>query len=250
MTNQNYVYGVHAVKNYIKMHLNSVELIYLQKNKVICDDIKRVVDSIKSVGGYVKLVDKVQLDKMTNSAVHQGVVVSGVDGRHEYGDNDLSGLLSNLSQNPLILILDCVQDPHNFGACLRTADAVGVDFVIFPKDKSASITGVVRKVSTGASESLKLVCVTNLVRAMKKLKDLGVWIVGLAGEIDETTIYDVDLADPVALVLGSEGSGLRRNTKNNCDYLVQLPMKGSVSSLNVSVAAGVSLYEALRQRRR
>lgn len=147
----------------------------------------------------------------------------------------------------LILILDGITDPHNLGACLRSADATGVDFVVIPKDKSASITPVVSKVACGAAESIPLVRVTNLARAMDILKQQGVWIFGAAGEA-ENLLYAMDCSGNIALVMGAEGTGLRRLTREHCDGLFSLPMMGSVESLNVSVATGVSLYEVIRQR--
>lgn len=163
-----------------------------------------------------------------------------------YDEDDLSELLEG-KENPLVLILDCVQDPHNLGACLRTADAAGVTCVVMPKDKSAPISETVLRVSCGGAESVPLVRVTNLARAMEKLKKLGIWIVGTA---DETTqsIYDMDLKGPTAIVMGAEGDGMRRLTGEHCDFLVRIPMSGQVPCLNVSVATGVSLFEAVRQR--
>jgi len=163
-------------------------------------------------------------------------------------EDDLGPLLEGKS-DPLVLILDCIQDPHNLGACLRTADAAGVACVVMPKDKSAPISETVVRVSCGGAEHVPLVRVTNLVRAMEKLKKLGVWIVGTA---DETTksLYDLDLKGPIAIVVGAEGDGMRRLTGEHCDFLARIPMNGSVSCLNVSVATGVCLFEAVRQRGR
>lgn len=148
---------------------------------------------------------------------------------------------------PLVLILDCIQDPHNLGACLRTADAAGCALVVLPKDRTAPLTDTVRRVACGGAESVPIARVTNLVRAMEKLKDLGVRIVGTADEAGQP-IYDVDLDGPVAIVLGAEGEGMRRLTGENCDLLARIPMGGRVQCLNVSVAAGVCLFEAVRQR--
>ena len=151
------------------------------------------------------------------------------------------------SAEALLLILDGVTDPHNLGACLRSADAAGVTAVIFPKDKSADVNDVARKVASGAAEAVPWVRVTNLARTIESLQQAGVWVIGTDGDA-ETTLYDQDLTGPCALVLGSEGSGMRRLTRERCDFVVRLPMSGSVSSLNVSVAAGVCLFEAVRQR--
>jgi len=167
---------------------------------------------------------------------------------HLYEEADLPSLLAD-RPDPLILILDCIQDPHNLGACLRTADAAGCACVIMPKDKSAPITDTVIRVSCGGAHSVPLVRVTNLARAMERLKDLGVWIVGTA---DETTksLYDLDLKGPIAIVMGAEGEGMRRLTGELCDFLARIPMGGGrVTCLNVSVATGVCLFEAVRQRK-
>lgn len=163
-----------------------------------------------------------------------------------YEEGDLAALLEG-KKDPLVLILDCVQDPHNFGACLRTADAAGVTAVIIPKDKSAPLTETVVRVSCGGAESVPIVRVVNLSRAMKKLKDYGFWLVGTADETDKS-IYDLDLKGPIGIVMGGEGPGMRRMTGEHCDFLARIPMAGKVECLNVSVAAGVCLFEAVRQR--
>ena len=162
-----------------------------------------------------------------------------------------SELLIKLSKkkDAFVLILDCVQDPHNLGACLRTADGAGVDAVIVPKDKSVDVTDTVRRVACGASESVPFVRVTNLARTMEKLKEMGVWLTGTSDQSDKY-LYDVDLTGSVGIVMGAEGDGLRRLTKENCDFLVKIPMAGDVPCLNVSVATGICLYEVVRQRKR
>ncbi|MCP4283408.1 MAG: 23S rRNA (guanosine(2251)-2'-O)-methyltransferase RlmB, partial [Gammaproteobacteria bacterium] len=164
------------------------------------------------------------------------------------GESALENLLINLDEPPFLLILDGVQDPHNLGACLRSADGAGVHAVIAPKDRSVGLTPVVRKVASGAAESTPFFQVTNLARTLKQLKrDYNLWLVGTAGE-SEQNMYTADLTGPLALVMGGEEKGMRRLTRDSCDYLVRLPMHGAVESLNVSVATGVCLYEALRQR--
>lgn len=164
-----------------------------------------------------------------------------------HDEGDLATLIEG-TPNALVLILDCIQDPHNFGACLRTADAAGVTLVVVPKDKSSPVTDTVRRVACGGAESVPIARVTNLARAMDKLKDLGVWLVGTADEATKS-IYEVDLKGPVGIVMGAEGEGLRRLTGERCDFLVRIPMGGAVECLNVSVATGVCLFEAVRQRR-
>lgn len=163
-----------------------------------------------------------------------------------YDENDLAPLLEGKS-DPIVLILDCVQDPHNLGACLRTADAAGVAMVVMPKDKSAPISETVIRVACGGAENVPLVRVTNLARAMDKLKDLGVWLVGTADEAKQS-LYDIDLKGPIGIVMGAEGPGMRRLTGEHCDFLAKLPMAGRVECLNVSVATGVCLFECVRQR--
>jgi 23S rRNA (guanosine2251-2'-O)-methyltransferase len=163
-----------------------------------------------------------------------------------HDESDLESLIQ-AHANPLVLILDCVQDPHNLGACLRTADAAGVAAVIIPKDKSAPITETVHRVSCGGAENVPIVRVTNLARAMDKLKELGVWLVGTADEVPQS-IYQIDLKGPIGIVMGAEGTGMRRLTSEHCDFLATIPMAGRVECLNVSVATGVCLFEAVRQR--
>ncbi|MBE7494112.1 MAG: 23S rRNA (guanosine(2251)-2'-O)-methyltransferase RlmB [Verrucomicrobiaceae bacterium] len=164
-----------------------------------------------------------------------------------YDENDLATILAD-KKDPLVLILDCVQDPHNLGACLRTADAAGVAMVVMPKDKSAPISETVVRVACGGAENIPLVRVTNLARAMDKLKELGVWLVGTADEATQS-LYDLDLKGPIGIVMGAEGPGMRRLTGEHCDFLAKIPMAGRVECLNVSVATGVCLFECVRQRR-
>jgi len=155
--------------------------------------------------------------------------------------------VAGTQEKPLFLVLDGVTDPHNFGACLRVADGAGVDAVVIPKDRSASINATVSKVSSGASEVIPVLTVTNLVRSMREMQEAGVWLIGTDDEATKS-IYDIDLTGSIAIVMGAEGEGMRRLTRETCDELVRIPMKGVVESLNVSVASGVCLYEALRQR--
>jgi 23S rRNA (guanosine2251-2'-O)-methyltransferase len=193
----------------------------------------------------IKLVTREELDKLTDNGVHQGVVADCKKAK-AYSENDLKELLAS-TVKPFLLILDGVQDPHNLGACLRSADAAGVDAVIVPKDKSVGITPIVSKVACGAAETVPFIQVTNLARTMGILRDAGVWLYGAAAEA-EKTLFTEKLTGPVGLVLGGEGQGLRRLTRENCDMLLNIPMDGSVSSLNVSVATGIFLFEVVRQR--
>ena len=162
-------------------------------------------------------------------------------------EDDLFQILDSLKGDPFLLIMDGVQDPHNLGACLRSAEAAGVHAVIIPRDRAVGLTDVVRLAAAGAAERIPLIQVTNLARTMKALKDSGLWLVGTADQADGL-VYDVDLAGPLGLVMGAEGKGLRRLTSERCDFLVRIPMHGKVGCLNVSVATGVCLFEAVRQR--
>lgn len=180
-----------------------------------------------------------------DTGVHQGVVAE-VRPLRPWMEDDLIDALGR-AETPIVLVLDGVQDPHNLGACLRTADACGAVAVVVPRDRAAQLTPAVRKVAAGAAETTPVVVVTNLVRTLKLMKEAGLWIVGAAAEADRLA-QDVDLKGPIALVMGAEGSGLRHLTRQTCDMLVRLPQVGAVESLNVSVAAGMLLYEAVRQR--
>ena len=187
-----------------------------------------------------------QLDKLAGEARHQGVAAlyEAPPIAHE---NDLAALMERDGSNTLVLVLDGVTDPHNLGACLRSAAAAKVTAVIVPKDRAVGLTPVVRRASAGGADRVPLIAVTNLARTLRELKDAGVWITGLAGDTD-TSIYGVDFKGPVALVLGGEGEGIRRLTRELCHFVAKIPMPGTMESLNVSVATGVVLFEALRQR--
>ena len=187
-----------------------------------------------------------RLDKLVPEA-HQGVVALVADGAKVQSENDLYEKVEQCGKSALILILDGVTDPHNLGACLRSADAAGVDAVVVTKDRSAGLNATVRKVACGAAETVPFFAVTNLVRCIQKLQDLGIWVVGTAGET-ENIVFNARFSGPLALVMGAEEKGMRRLTRENCDELVRIPMNGSVSSLNVSVATGVCLFEIMRQR--
>jgi 23S rRNA (guanosine2251-2'-O)-methyltransferase len=186
------------------------------------------------------------LDQLTGGGCHQGVVARLAGGTSSVA-RDLDALLAECRETALLLVLDGVQDPRNLGACLRTADAVGVQALIVPKDRAASLTPAARKVACGAAETVPFQQVTNLARTLEKLRNAGLFVVGAAAEASKT-LYDVDLTGPVAIVLGGEERGLRRLTREHCDCLVRIPLTGTVGSLNVAVAAAVLLYEAHRQR--
>ncbi len=239
------VFGVHAVTALLEN--GSAEPVCLWVLKGRGDQrLARLVAMAGERGLKVKETDRASLDKMVQGN-HQGVVAESRLAQ-DRDEGDLEQVLRDLTKPAFLLVLDGVTDPHNLGACLRTADAAGVHAVIAPKDKSAPLNAVARKVACGAAEVVPYIRVTNLARTLRWLAQNGVWLIGTAGE-SAKSIYDVNLAGSVALLMGAEGRGLRRLTAEHCDELVGIPMGGSVSSLNVSVAAGVCLFEAVRQRR-
>ena len=240
-----WIYGLHSVLALLKTDPGRVAEIRVLRGRQ-----DQRLAKIRSLGQQqgvpVQQVDRDELDKLA-AGNHQGVVALCAEGDIR-DEGYLLELVANSDVPPLLLVLDGITDPHNLGACLRTADAAGVSAVVAPKDKSVGITATVRKVAVGAAEAVPFVVVTNLARTLRKLQDAGLWVVGTSGDAEQE-IYDVDLKGPLALVLGAEGEGMRRLTTECCDVLVKLPMAGTVSSLNVSVASGVCLYEAVRQRR-
>ncbi|MEC7815502.1 MAG: 23S rRNA (guanosine(2251)-2'-O)-methyltransferase RlmB [Pseudomonadota bacterium] len=241
---QDYVFGWHAVDAVLKREPERLQQVWIQTGRQD-KRVKSVTDSLDQLGVQWQVVHRRELDERV-AGVHQGIVAEVTQSR-EWTEDDLFAQLANSKKPPFLLILDGVTDPHNLGACLRTADAAGVQAVIVPKDKSASLTPVARKVACGAAETVPFVRVTNLARCLRALQDQGVWLIGTAGEA-EATLYQADFKGPVALVMGAEGKGMRRLTRDHCDQLINIPMLGHVDSLNVSVATGVCLYEALRQR--
>src|SRR5687768_14806830 len=194
----------------------------------------------------VRRVATQALDGVVGNLRHQGVVARYAAAK-TYSENDLEGLIEAAEGKALVLVLDGVQDPHNLGACLRSAAAASVTAVIIPKDKAVQVNATVRKTSAGAADSIPVIRATNLARCLRDLQQLGVWIYGLAGDAD-ASLYSIDLKGNVALVLGGEADGMRRLTREHCDQLVKIPMPGETESLNVSVATGVTLFEAVRQR--
>ena len=239
------VYGVHAVEALLRHHPRRVKQLWLAEGRQD-PRVQTLVELATRQRISVGQRERRELDEWAEG-VHQGVVAE-VSPSQVWGEAMLEELLDRHEGVPLLLVLDGVTDPHNLGAGLRTADAAGALAVVVPKDKSATLNATVRKVACGAAEVMPLVAVTNLARTLEKLQKRGLWVVGTAGEADQE-IYQQDLRGPLVLVMGAEGKGMRRLTREHCDFLVKLPMAGSVSSLNVSVAAGVCLFEALRQRR-
>ena len=237
------IYGFHAVNSRLRQSAASVKELYLDSAR---DDrrAQELVKSAESRGTRVMRVDEKRLDGMTHHARHQGVAARIELARLPAHIEDV---LEALEEPALLLILDGVTDPHNLGACLRVADAMGAHAVIAPKDRAVGINATVSKVASGAAETVPYIAVTNLARAMRELKDRGVWLVG-ADERADLDLYAARLEGPLAWVLGAEGEGMRRLTRENCDELVRIPMLGTVESLNVSVSAGVCLSESRRQR--
>ena len=239
------IYGIHAVQALLERAPERFQDVFVLKGR----EDKRLVPLIHALeaqGVVIQVASRQFLDEKSEGAVHQGIIARVKPGR-QYQENDLPALLEQHAQ-PFLLILDGVTDPHNLGACLRTADAAGVHAVIVPRDKSAQLNATANKVACGAAETVPLVRVTNLARTLRMLQqDYNIWIVGTAGEADHT-LYQSKLNCALALVMGAEGEGMRRLTREHCDELIGIPMAGSVSSLNVSVATGICLFEAVRQR--
>lgn len=239
------LYGIHAVKSFLDRTPERVIEVYVLKGR---EDkrLQPLLNDLHRFGISVQFLNRQTLDNKANGEVHNGIIAR-VQPAKELNEHDLDQILAN-KQAPLLLVLDGVTDPHNLGACLRTADAAGVDAVIVPKDKSAQLTSIARKVACGAAEVVPLIRVTNLARTLKEIQqEHNVWVIGTAGEATET-LYQTKLTGAIALVMGAEGDGMRRLTRECCDQLVSIPMAGSVSSLNVSVATGVCLFEIVRQR--
>jgi len=244
MKEKELIYGLHAVTALLEGG-GKVHALWMLDSRHD-DRLARVMELAQKAGVRVQRVPRAELDRLTHDARHQGVAAEA-EGAELRDESGLIPLLEALAGPPFLLVLDGVQDPHNLGACLRSANAAGVHAVIAPKDRSAGLTAVARKVASGAAEATPFFQVTNLARTLRELKDRNIWFVGLAGEADQS-IYELDLKGPLAIVMGAEGEGMRRLTKEHCDFLAKIPMAGSVESLNVSVATGVSLFEALRQR--
>ncbi len=237
--------GVHAVESALRNDTENLGQIWLDKRSRN-DRLKKLEKMAEENGMRVFLIDEDKLDKMAGNNRHQGIVAEYYKLK-AWTENDFYDMLDGMTDPPFLLVLDGVTDPHNLGACLRTAEGAGVHAVIAPKDNAASITPTVRKVASGAAEIIPFIPVTNLARTLETLKSRGIWLTGTSDKAKQT-LYQADLKGPMALVMGAEGAGIRRLTEESCDYLISIPMAGQVSSLNVSVATGVCLYEALRQR--
>jgi 23S rRNA (guanosine2251-2'-O)-methyltransferase len=240
------LFGFHAVGVRLKTAPQSIVEIYYEATRRDAR-MRQFIERAKEAGVRLIEADGLRIAKLAGSHGHQGVAarVQAVEQIHSL-DELLEGLEA-AGTVPLLLVLDGITDPHNLGACLRVADGAGAHAVIAPKDHACGINATVAKVASGAAESVPYLMVTNLARTLNELKDRDVLVVGTSDDADKT-VYDVDLSGPVALVLGAEGAGLRQLTRKTCDVLVRIPMAGAVESLNVSVASGVCLYEARRQR--
>lgn len=240
------VYGIHAVRHTLLHSPQDALELWLK-----IDWHARGISEIRTLalksGIAIQEVPDTTLDQLANDGVHQGVVLRRRTPKLR-DERDLVSLLTERSAMALLLVLDGVQDPQNLGACLRTADAAGVDAVIVPMHRGVGVTGAVRKVASGAAETVPIIAVRNLARSLREIRQAGIWVVGTA-EDAEQTLYDVDFNRPIALVVGSENRGLRHLTREHCDVLARIPMRGNVESLNVSVSTGIGLFEAVRQRR-
>ena len=240
-----YVYGLHSVQALLSHKADQAYVLYIQQGSNH-PKVAEIMQLATRQGIAVEQVNKTQLDRLTEQGNHQGVAMR-VKAVTLPGEDDLFIMLTTLTKPPFLLLLDEIQDPHNLGACLRTAAAVGVDAVVMPRMRTAGITSTVRKVASGAAEILPIYAVTNLARCMRDLQKQGVWLIGAAATATQS-LYATDLTGALGIVMGNEGSGLRRLTGEQCDVLVSIPMESTVASLNVSVATGVCLFEARRQR--
>ncbi|GFO73822.1 23S rRNA (guanosine2251-2'-O)-methyltransferase [Bathymodiolus platifrons methanotrophic gill symbiont] len=239
------IFGVHAAQAALDYAPKKIKQAWVDQKR----QDERLMSLVKGLQKHnirPEKADRKKLDNLSKGSNHQGIILE-VEMPAMRSESDLKAVVESGKQIPFWLILDHVQDPQNLGACLRTADAAGVQGVIVTKDQAVGITPTVCKVASGAAETVPVYQVTNLSRTINWLKDQGIWIAGAAGEAEQT-IYEMDVNMPLALVMGAEEKGLRRLTREQCDFLVKIPMQGSVESLNVSVAAGVLIYEILRQR--
>ena len=239
------LYGIHSVESALNHDPGNILELYFESDSQNAR-IKELSDRARELGLKPHARPRDALDRMTGGARHQGAVAR-YRAPPPRAESELSVLIEQAGREALLLVLDGITDPHNLGACLRSAEAAGVTAVIAPKDKAVGITPTVRRASSGAADRVAFFAVTNLARTLKSIKQQGVWLVGLAGE-SKQNLYSIDLKGPIAIVLGSEGEGMRRLTSESCDFLAHIPMRGDVESLNVSVATGVVLFEALRQR--
>lgn len=246
MSNTSRLYGLHAVQTVLMQAPQRIVTLWLDTARQD-QRLLQLAEQAKQARVAVTWSQRKELDQLAEQGRHQGAVAE-LRGGEPRSEAFLEELLTSLQVPPFLLVLDGVTDPHNLGACLRTADAAGVHAVIAPRDRACGLNATVRKVASGAAETVPFVQVTNLARTLRLLRDNGVWVVGTALEGASGSLYQGRLTGPLALVLGAEGQGIRRLTRENCDELVYIPMQGLVESLNVSVATGIVLFEAVRQR--
>ena len=237
--------GIHSVDSALSKAPQQLKLITVAQE---CRNprVQELVERAGKEGIRVTTESRAVLDRRSEDQRHQDIIAE-FEAANIGTEKDLDRILESIDGTPLVLVLDGVQDPHNLGACLRTAEAAGVNLVILPKDRSAGLTPVARRSASGAAEVLPILIITNLARVLRRLKESGIWLAGTT-DIAGQGLYETDLSGPIGLVMGSEGKGMRRLTAELCDYHLQIPMQGSVSSLNVSVGAAVCLYEVVRQR--
>jgi 23S rRNA (guanosine2251-2'-O)-methyltransferase len=246
MSQTEWIYGIHSVASVLKSQPQRLLRIHVQQGRQD-DRVQKLIDAAQRENIEINREPRKQLDQLANGN-HQGIVAECRPGE-QYDEDFLDVLSERHGRKLLLLVLDGITDPHNLGACLRTAEAAGVHGVIVPRDNSAGMTSTARKVAAGAADLVPLVVVTNLARALRQLQEKGVWVIGSAGEATHA-LYEAKLKTPMALVMGAEGDGMRRLTKETCDELIAIPMLGETSSLNVSVATGVCLFEIVRQNTR
>ena len=241
------IYGIHPVAEFIKTSPDRVINIWMQES--INSGFKNIIYEVaKNNDLSIQKIKKDRLDKIIGNKNHQGIVIE-IKRQNTQNFNNLEDILNDHKDSkPIYLILDSIQDPHNLGACIRTSVAAGVSAIVIPKDRAVQVNETVKKVACGAAESIPIVTVVNLVRTLKKMKEAGVWIIGTASDAKES-IYNFDLKAPIAIVIGGESVGIRHQVKKECDFIGSLPINEKIQSLNASVAAGIVLYEAVRQRK-
>lgn len=239
------LFGIHAVQAALDYSAKKLQRAWIDAHR---HDrrLQQIIDDLADLGVAIEKSERRKLDKMVDGKNHQGIVVE-IEMPSVRSENELKQAVQSLNETPLLLVLDQVQDPHNLGACLRTADAAGVHGIIVTKDNATGITPTVCKVASGAAETVPVYQVTNLARTLRWLKEQNIWVMGTSGAATQS-LFEADLSMPLAIVMGTEGTGMRQLTEKQCDFLIKIPMAGQVESLNVSVAAGVIMYEAFRQR--
>ena len=243
MTTARTIFGFHAINSRIRQHPESIQEIFLDESRHD-QRVKSLIALAENQSIRISICDAVKLQKISGTTHHQGVAASILSIQNQIS---IETILDSVSDDTLLLLLDGVKDPYNLGACLRIADAFGAQAVVVPKDNAVGLTSTVYKVASGSAENIPLISVTNFARTIRFLKQKGIWVIGAAVEASDTLDH-IKLSGPTAWILGSEGEGMRKLTRENCDQLIRIPMIGQVNSLNVSVAAGICLFETLRQR--